>query len=113
MLIGLQTEAGIYAGTTIRKTGENTGLRMYVSRSYEWPKTLARWNFKFTMRSFAEELPDDVDRLNAHLMNRVCGNIAHASEGQIYQYEIHEDGTLHIGLGNMGNIYYCIYGYCD
>lgn len=39
VLIGLQTEAGIYAGTTIRKTGENTGLRMYVSRSYEWPKT--------------------------------------------------------------------------
>ena len=106
VLIGLQTEAGIYAGTTIRKTGENTGLRMYVSRSYEWPKTLARWNFKFTMRSFAEELPDDVDRLNAHLMNRVCGNIAHASEGQIYQYEIHEDGTLHIGLGNMGNMFY-------
>ena len=106
VLVGIRAAGAIYAGTTVRKTAGGAGMRMYTSRSYEWPKTLARWNFKFTMKSFARQLPDDLDRLNAHLMNVVCGNIAHASEGQIYVYRTRADGTLHVGLGNMGNMFY-------
>lgn len=106
ILVGIRAAGQVYAGTTIRKPADGSGMRMYTSRSYKWPKTLARWNFKFTMKSFAEQLPDDLDRLNAHLMNVVCGNIAHASEGQIYVNQTQENGMLHIGLGNMGNMFY-------
>lgn len=32
--------------------------------------------------------------------------MAHVSEGQLYVYQTKEDGTLHAGLGNMGNMFY-------
>ena len=106
VLVGLEAQGCLYAGTTIKEWEDQAGMMMYSSRVYEWPKTLARWNFKFNMKSFAEQLPDDLDRLNAHLINVVCGDVAHVSEGQLYVYQIKEDGTLHAGLGNMGNMFY-------
>ena len=106
VLVGLEAQGCLYAGTTIKEWKDQAGMMMYSSRVYEWPKTLARWNFKFNMKSFAEQLPDDLDRLNAHLINVVCGDVAHVSEGQLYVYQIKEDGTLHAGLGNMGNMFY-------
>lgn len=85
---------------------DKSGTLIYIGRLHKWPQKLRRWNFKFTMKTFVEQLPDDTDMIYAELINGICVNKLHVTEGQYFMFETDDHGTTHIGVGNMGNMFY-------
>lgn len=99
----LQTELGDRVLASCRKD-EGSGPAAFIRRINRWPKTPCRGRYFRDYAHFVSECPDETDKLMSDLIAQVSSAPLKVDKGQLYLIET-ENGSIHTGLGNMGNIF--------
>ena len=89
---------------SIRKTASG-GKAVFARRRHSWPKVPCRGRYFKDYRQFINELPDAMDKLISDVAGYASNVPVCTDQGQLYLMETGRPGEIHIGLGNMGNIF--------
>lgn len=87
------------------RTTESGGKAVFARRRHAWPETPCRGRYFKNYKQFIDELPDEMDKLISDVACYASDVPLSVDNGQLYLIETGNKDEIHIGIGNMGNIF--------